>query len=126
MLNTQVIRFIIVGIVNTIFGYSLYALFIYIGLTYIISILFSTILGLFFNFKTIGNFVFNSKDKTLIRKFFLVYIIVFIMNILLVKLFKIYSFDDYISGLLAVIPIAFVSFMLNKYYVFKEKRNENY
>ena len=124
MLKKQVVSFILIGILNTIVGYSLYALFIYFGFNYMLSVLFATILGVLFNFKTIGKFVFNNSSNTKILKFFLVYGAVFIVNISVIKLFKIYNFNDYIAGLVAVFPASIVSFVLNKYYVFKEKSHE--
>lgn len=120
MLKKQVTNFILIGIINTIFGYSLYALFIFIGFNYILSVLFSTILGVLFNFKTISKYVFETNDKKLIFKFSSVYLIVFIINVLLIKIFKSLSIDEYFAGLLAVIPIACLSFILNKFFVYKK------
>ena len=122
MLKKQIINFIWVGILNTFVGYTLYALFIYIGFSYVFAALFATILGILFNFKTIGKFVFKTHNNTLIVKFFFVYLIVFIMNISIIKILKIYNFDDYIAGLFAVAPCAIISFVLNKYFVFKENK----
>jgi putative flippase GtrA len=120
VLKKQIINFIIVGVVNTVFGYTLYSLFIYLGLNYVLSVLFATILGILFNFKSIGKFVFSSDDNKLIVKFFLVYVVVFFINILVIKYLKEFGFNDYISGLFAIIPASITSFVLNKYLVFKE------
>ena len=73
-------RFILVGIFNTIFGYGLYALFISLGMKYTSAVFFATILGVFFNFKTIGFYVFASKDHSLIIKFFIVYSLIYFLN----------------------------------------------
>ena len=64
-------KFFLVGVVNTIFGYSLYALFLSLGFHYNIAVLFSTILGILFNFKTIGKFVFNKSSNRFFLKFVL-------------------------------------------------------
>ena len=119
MLKKQILNFILVGILNTFFGYSIYALFITLGFNYIWAVLFATILGVLFNFKTIGKYVFGSHENTLIVKFFSVYVVVFIVNVIIIKIFKTYNFNDYISGAFALIPSATVSFVLNKFYVFK-------
>jgi len=126
VLKKQIINFIIVGIVNTIFGYSIYALFIYFGFNYIISIFIATIVGVLFNFKTIGKFVFNSKNNNLLFKFLFVYLIVFIINILVIKFFKIYGFNNYLAGLFALLPASVSSFILNKYFVFKGEKIETH
>lgn len=120
MLKKQFINFILIGIVNTIFGYTMYAIFISLGFNYIISVLFATILGILFNFKTIGKFVFDSHDNNLILKFFLVYTVVFLVNIAIIKVFKYYGNNEYVSGLIAIVPCSIISFILNKYYVFRK------
>ena len=120
MLKKQIINFIMVGVLNTIVGYALYAMFISLGFNYILAVVFATILGVLFNFKTIGKYVFGSHDNSLIVKFFAVYLVVFIVNVSIIKFFKLYEYNDYIAGLFAVIPSAVVSFILNKYLVFKK------
>ena len=64
MLKKQIVNFIIVGIFNTLFGYAAYALFIFFGFNYIVAVLLATILGILFNFKTIGKFVFKSSGNS--------------------------------------------------------------
>jgi len=125
VLKKQVISFILVGILNTIVGYSLYAFFIFLGFNYLLSVLFATILGIIFNFKTIGKLVFNNSNKKLFFKFIITYIIVFFINVFFIKIFRSYGLNDYLAGFLAILPCAIISFMLNKYYVFKEKNETN-
>ena len=115
----QVYKFIFVGILNTIFGYSLFAFFIYLGLYYPIAVLLSTILGVLFNFKTIGRLVFDSNDNGLIFRFILVYAITYLLNIFFLWLLKkLGSENMYIDGFALLIPLAAVSFLLNKFFVF--------
>lgn len=116
----QVYKFIFVGILNTIFGYSLFAFFIYLGLHYPIAVLLSTILGVLFNFKTIGRLVFDSNDNGLIFRFILVYAITYLLNIFFLWLLKkLGSENMYIDGFALLIPLAAVSFLLNKFFVFR-------
>lgn len=122
MLKKQIISFILIGIINTVFGYSAYALFIYLGLNYILAVLMATIFGVLFNFKTIGKFVFGSSHNGLISRFIFVYTIVFTINIIIIKILKNFGLNDYISGLLAIAPASVASFILNKYFVFERQR----
>ena len=116
----QVYKFIFVGILNTIFGYSLFALFIYLGLYYPLAVLLSTILGVLFNFKTIGRLVFDSNDNGLIFRFIFVYAITYLLNIFFLWLLKkLGSENMYIDGFALLIPLAAVSFLLNKFFVFR-------
>ena len=121
MLKKQIIKFLIVGIINTIWGYSVYALFIYLGCDYKIASLVATILGVLFNFKTTGKLVFNSHDNRLIFKFVAVYAILYFFGIGLLKLIKTFIIDDdYIAGLIGLGPGVTFSFVLNKCWVFKK------
>lgn len=122
MLKQQIVRFIAVGVVNTLFGYSIYALLIYIGLNYMVAVLFATVAGVLFNFKTIGHFVFDSTDRSLLLKFIMVYGVVYGINIGLIRLFSQWSIDYYTAGLLAIVPCAAISFILNKRFVFREQK----
>lgn len=126
MLTTQLFRFLAVGILNTLFGYSLYALLIYLGLEYTYALLFATIAGVLFNFHTIGRLVFQSRDKRLIGKFFAVYAITFCGNLLLIKLMVRFGLSAYLAGAFAIIPTTILSFLLNKFFVFKGKQHETY
>lgn len=126
MLATQLVRFLAVGVVNTLFGYSIYALLIHLGLGYTYSLLFATILGVLFNFQTIGRLVFQSRDKRLIGKFFAVYGITFCLNLLLIKMMIKFGLSAYLAGALALIPATILSFLLNKFFVFKGKQHETH
>ena len=56
--NYRVIRFLGVGVLNTVFGYSVYAALIFAGLSYLIALFLSTIAGVVFNYFSFGRIVF--------------------------------------------------------------------
>lgn len=120
MLRKQIARFLIVGVVNTAFGYGLYVFFIYLNFHYSLAVLLSTVLGILFNFKTIGKFVFASNDNRLIGKFFATYFLTFFINIWLISKLKDLDFDYYIAGFLSISLTSVLSFVLTKYLVFKK------
>ncbi|QGQ98464.1 GtrA family protein [Paenibacillus psychroresistens] len=119
-LNQPFFRFLIVGGINTIFGYGLFAFFIYLNLHYSVASLLSTILGVLFNFKTTGKLVFNSSDNRLIVRFFAVYGMVYLVNVGLLKGFQLIGLNVYIAGAILVLPLAILSFLLNRKFVFKK------
>lgn len=118
MLSAQIAKFVVVGLINTIVGYSLYALFIYFGLGYAYALSIATILGVLFNFQTIGRLVFESSNNTLLIKFIGVYIIVFCVNLALINGMIRFGLNPYSAGAVALFPSATLSFLLNKYFVF--------
>ncbi|NDV64457.1 GtrA family protein [Bacteroides sp. 224] len=119
--NTEIIRFICVGIINTLFGVGLYCLFIYLGLSYKFSVLLSTILGVLFNFKTIGTFVFKNKENKLIFKFIISYTITYFINIGLIRILLMFEgTNEYTAGIFSTPIVAIISYIIQKNFVFKK------
>ncbi len=114
--------FLAIGAVNTIFYYGIYSILIYISLDYKAAVFVATIIGVIFSFKTFGKFVFNNKDASLIYKFLFVYFILYVCNITAIYLIDLELKNLYISGFVATLCCAVLSFVLNRWYVFKEKK----
>lgn len=119
LLYRQIITFVLVGILNTLVGYSLYAFFIFMHLPYQLAVLFATIIGVLFNFKSIGKLVFRHNGNQFFLKFLSVYTFLYFLNIELIRLIQLYVNNLYVDGFLAVIPLAIISFILNKCFVFR-------
>lgn len=111
-------KFFLVGALNTFFGYGVFAGFLWIGFHYSFSAAISTILGVLFNFKTTGIFLFKNKDNSRIFLFVLVYVFVYVVNIALISVLSCLGLNAYLSGLFLAIPMALLAFFLNKKFVF--------
>ena len=122
MMNRQFMRFLMIGVLNTAFGYFLFALLIFLGLHYAVASLLATILGVLFNFKTTGRFVFDNRNNSLLGKFFMVYAIVYSCNVGLLKILDGFSISMYVAGALVLLPLALLSYFLNKQFVFEVKK----
>ena len=48
-LKIKLVRFLLVGVMNAVFGYGCFAGFLYLGLHYSMALLLATILGVLFN-----------------------------------------------------------------------------
>src|ERR1700681_3661511 len=79
------IKFIFVGVLNTLFGYLTFSLLIFLGLHYYLAFFLATCVGILFNFKTFGTLVFNNSEKKLLVKFIAVYLVVYLINIAILK-----------------------------------------
>ena len=113
------IRFVLIGLLNTAFGVGLYCLFVYLGMPYRSAVLLSTVLGVLFNFKTIGTFVFKNTNNRLIFRFILAYVIIYFINIGLIRLLlELTDINEYIAGIIATPIVAIASFVLQKHFVF--------
>jgi putative flippase GtrA len=116
----QLLRFLCVGLLNTLFGYICFAFFIYLGLHYAVALGLATAAGILFNFQTTGKIVFNNTRAILIFKFIGVYAFLYILNVGAIKLLKPFSTNYYLTDFLALIPITGIAFILNKFFVFTE------
>lgn len=120
----RLILFFLVGGVNTVFGYSLYALLIYLNLHYALASLLSTIGGVLFNFKTTGVIVFKNHNNRLLFRFIGVYTVTYLFNVGGLKIFSIYNANMYLAGAVLVLPMALLAFILQKKFVFGGEQDE--
>lgn len=121
----QIFRFLCMGLVNTVFGYSLFALFIYCGLHYAVASLLSTCIGIFFSFQTLGNFVFDSSPSH--KKFWrfgIVYMLTYFFSLIIMKTETYYLKNMYLIGAISIFLTSILTFFLNKYFVFRKHQYE--
>ena len=118
-------RFLFVGGINTLFGYVVFSVFILLNFHYAIALLLATILGILFNFFTTGKIVFKNNDLRLIFKFVGVYGITYIINLFFLKTFNSYQINMLIAGAILILPMAILSFFLNKTFVFKGNNSKS-
>ena len=117
------VKFLVVGAVNTVFGYSCYAGLLFIGLHYSLAALFGTLLGIAFNYLSTSRYVFNASSASSSRviRFVLVYCLHYFINISCLWLLEQRGFNPYLSGLILIIPMAIVSYLLLNHLVYNEK-----
>jgi|SRR3989338_4662140 len=118
ILERRFIRFLLVGGVNTLFGYGVFVSLIYVGLHYSLAALLGTILGILFNFQTVGRLVFNGYRRHLFFKFIAVYGVTYLFNIAGLYFFNATGVSNYLAGAILILPVAFIAFFLNKTFVF--------
>ena len=117
------VKFILVGILNTAFGYLVFALLLFLGLHYTLAVILSTVAGVLFNFKTTGTLVFKNHNNKLIFKFVAVYIITTTLGIIILRMAELAHINLYLAGLVSTGICAIISFLLNKNWVFKYEKN---
>ena len=123
-LQHQFIRFVLVGCLNTAFGYGVYCLMIWLGLSYWWASLVSNVLGVLFNFKTIGILVFKNPNNRLFFRFVSCYILAYGLNVGIIWLLKFTGLNDYWSGMIATPFVALFSYFYQKLFVFNHKDYE--
>lgn len=123
----QFIRFVLVAILNTAFGWCVYAALLWIinlfhiPNPYVLASLLGYIIGIAFNFTTYSSLVYKKKDKKLIFKFILVYVICWICNSFGIWLLEKCHINNYLAGAITAIPVGFLGYILNSIFVFEKK-----
>lgn len=114
----RLVLFFIVGGINTLFAYLLYAGLLYIHFHYALASLLSTVLGVLFNFKTTGTIVFKNHNNRLLFRFIGVYCITWSVNVGCLKMFNAFAANMYLAGAFLTIPVAMLSYFLMRKFVF--------
>jgi putative flippase GtrA len=118
LLQRRFVRFLLVGGLNTLFGYSVYALLIFLHVHYALAALGGQVLGVLFNFKTIGLLVFDRRGNRRFLRFVSVYLLTYLLTALLLKIFHAFDVNLYLAGALLILPMAVLSYFLNRNFVF--------
>jgi|SRR5215204_257750 len=112
-------RFLVVGGIGTLFSYGIYAFLLFCGLNYALSNLAALIAGILFSFKAQGRFVFLSGDNSLIWRFALCWGLIYAANVAFLRQAIHMGMDRYVAGAVAIPPIAVLSFVVQRYVVFR-------
>lgn len=115
-------KFIIVGILNTIVGYGLFAILIYANIFYLLSLTISHVLATLHSYLWNRFFTFRSANRMWqeLPKFAIVYSVIYVLNFLLlyvaVDLFK---FNVLVSQLFILGVVTVISFLGQRYWTFR-------
>jgi|SRR6218665_57505 len=113
------LRFLMVGVLNTGFSYSIYAFGVYLGAPLAVANLIACLVGIFFSFRTQGALVFRGADDASFYRFFGIWLFLYGFNTLLIYAFVNLGLDAYTAGLLALPCVVALNFVLQKTFVFK-------
>lgn len=119
-IDTVFIRYILVGGLNTAFGYAVFGLLAFLGLHYSLAILFATVIGIIFNFVTYGNLVFGKSSRELIWRFVAIYGVLYLVNVAVVYIFLPLLQNVYVANAVAIGFTTVLGFYLNRRYVYEK------
>ena len=119
--NRRMLRFLGVGLLNTAFGYGIYAGLVFIELPYLIALFLATVAGVIFNYFTIGGMVFKARsDWRVFGRFIAAYVIVYIVNAALLGIItNLFHLDPYLGQIVCIPPNVMTGWILMNYWVYK-------
>ena len=120
--DKQAIRFLIVGILNTIVGYGTYYIIISFNISYVIAMTISQIVGVTHSFFWNKFWTFKSKKsgRKEIFKFVSVYLVTYVMNLTLLAFFiEIMKIDKRVAPIIILFITTLISYFGHKFWSFR-------
>ena len=114
----RIVRYLIVGGFNTLFGYGTYCLFIYLGLPFPVAGLLSLALGVLISFRTNSKLVFDHSGKGRFIRYCLMWFGVYLTNLVSIGTLMATGLNAYFAGVVASLPTFAIAFLLQRYFVF--------
>jgi putative flippase GtrA len=114
----QFVKFVAVGVLNTAWGYGLFAFLIFIDLHFTVASFLSMVLGILFNYFTSGKLVFANTSSKAFLRYWIMYGGLYLWGIAWLWLLMQIGFSAYTAGALMLAPNALISFFLQKRFVF--------
>jgi putative flippase GtrA len=115
----KVVRFVIVGAVNTLFGYLVFAGLTRLGISDVLAVPAAMAIGAIFNFLSYGKMVFASLDPRRLPRFVAAYLCLYACNVLGLRALERLSLEAYGAQALLVFPLAALAYFLNDRWVFR-------
>ena len=119
--DPKIRKFLSAGILYTVFGYSVYAVLLFIKTPYLFALFVATVTGIIFNYFSFGRLVFHGHDGWFVfGKFVIAYALIYGVNAALLRVFTIDFLLSPYLGQVICIPIGvLLSWFLMNYWVYK-------
>lgn len=114
----RLFRFLAVGVVNTAFGYGMFAVLYVLTVRIDVAVVGATVLGIFFNFFTTGRFVFGNRSWRALVPFFLAYGVALCLNLLILDLLVLLRVPPLWGQAICLPIVVAVSYLINARFVF--------
>ena len=114
---SRVWRYYQAGIVNTLFGYGLYALFVTMGFNMYVAQITAHVIGMVFNYFTYSKYAFQEFSGSKVR-FVLSYAGNYMLGLAALAAVSVAVRSPYAAGLIAVLFVSIVNYFILKHLVF--------
>lgn len=121
--DSKIVRFLSVGVLNTVFGYAVYAALLFINTPYLVALFMSTVAGVVFNYFSFGHMVFQGRDGWFaFGKFVIAYTLIYGVNAVLLRALTNNFYTDPYLGQVICLPISVIlSWLFMNYWVYKKR-----
>lgn len=112
------LRFLVVGGINTVFGFAIYSGLILVGTRVWLALLLANVAGVLFNFFTTSVVVFRTSLRGRMLRFMSVYLAIYLVNLALLSAARQALGNAILAQALLVLPMAVLSYLLMRRFVF--------
>lgn len=116
----RIFRYYQAGVVNTLFGYGIYSLFIACGVSMYVAQIVSTVMGAAFNYITYSRYAF-SEHRASKSKFFFSYVINYILSVGILFFVAKFITSPYMAGLATVVIVSGFNYLILRNLVFRSE-----
>lgn len=119
--DAKKIRFILIGVLNTIFSYIIFALLVYLEVKVKYALIFSTVAGVIFNYFSYKGVVFKKKASAAsFIKHISAYCVIYFLNIQILSLIsRLLNLNFYLAQLICIPILVMISWVLMNRWVYK-------
>lgn len=121
LVRIEFLRFVAVGVLNTAVAYAVFAALLFFHVHYTAATLVGGVAGMLVGFKTTGVYVFKNPDNRRIVRFALVFVLMYGVNVGIQYVLNPFV-NGYASGGFATVLTVFLSYALNRSFVFARDR----
>ncbi len=118
----QFLRFLVMGGLNTLFGFGVFAVALRVGLVLWLAMLVGTVAGIAFNFMTLGGVAFRDLSARRLPRFVAGYACTYAVNYVAIQLVHRRIADLVLCQVVLVVPIALFSYLVMSRFVFRKGR----
>ena len=116
--NTEFMRFVLVGGLNTLFGFAVYALGVVAELPVSLALFLGMLAGTIFNFFTTGAYVFRQLTISRYPRFVACYLLVYGFNVLFMNILLMWMSNKLVIQAMLTVPLAALSYWMMSRLVF--------
>lgn len=114
------IRFLIAGGMNTLFGWAVYSVALLLGADVWLALLSGMLVGMAFNFFSLGGYAFRDLSLQRIPKFITSYLLVYTLNLALIHWLQELVHSAVWAQLILTPIMAMISYFIMSYWVFNQ------
>ena len=121
ILENNLLRFLIVGGLNTLFGFTVYAIFAMTEMATSTVLIISNLIGMLFNFFTTGGIVFFDTRISTLPRFLFCYIAIYFIYLELINWLEPILNSRILAMALIILPMTILSYLMLKFFVYRRK-----